>query len=743
MYNTVKDGDTMKRIGVIIPSITDDLQVELLDGIYKTASAADCDIIVLTTATNGMEFHIQNEIMTGEESIYLLLERAELDGILLVSQYFVKASVRKTLSEIIRSTAIPCVDLGGTELGFETVSIPQTEAICELTDHIIEKHNCRDLIFLAGPKGIPDSEQRISGFLRSANKHDCTYEIIYGDFWKFRATELGNEFIEHKRRLPDAVLCASDTMAVALCDALHSGGISVPDDVIVTGYDGHIAAISNFPSLTTVSGNMFELGKAGVNKLLGIAADAQKSDMHIIYGASCGCVERMTDYQTAALKVREQIQRDAEIGAMLEMRVNANVITRTSSVDSLEELTDIVDQTAHIIKSYKSLYICILPNWDSDPEHPDVCPTQPFPEQMLCALSKDAWTTGVKGSIFPTKDIVPVLMGPHRPTLVFVLPLHASSQVFGYFGFTYERALDFTVSLMLFNYMSSLANGLRILRHKLYAEYLQKKIEESSLYDKMTDMLSKKGLLLYLEKQKELSGRNFIMLVTVSQLAAVPNRRTKNDLSDIYLQSDLLLANAIRLISGRNKVTAHLDKMTFAIVFQPPDNGTPETLAEELIIQLEMLIRKMQEGTAAAFLPEPYYVCGEASYPAEKCVSELWDLLNARKPKEKGFTGISELKKLRREIHKAPELNWTLNELAKRLNISKSYVQKLYKDHFGISYIDDLLEARIEMARQLLQTTDLRISEVAASCGYQNATHFMRQFKDKVGMSPSEFRKNK
>ena len=138
MYNTVKDGDTMKRIGVIIPSITDDLQVELLDGIYKTASAADCDIIVLTTATNGMEFHIQNEIMTGEESIYLLLERAELDGILLVSQYFVKASVRETLSELIRSTAIPCVDLGGTELGFETVSIPQTEAVCELTDHIID-----------------------------------------------------------------------------------------------------------------------------------------------------------------------------------------------------------------------------------------------------------------------------------------------------------------------------------------------------------------------------------------------------------------------------------------------------------------------------------------------------------------------------------------------------------------------------------------------------------------------------
>ena len=127
--------------------------------------------------------------------------------------------------------------------------------------------------------------------------------------------------------------------------------------------------------------------------------------------------------------------------------------------------------------------------------------------------------------------------------------------------------------------------------------------------------------------------------------------------------------------------------------------------------------------------------------PPETCISALWDKLNDSKPKGKGFIGISQLKMLRREIHKAPELDWSLAELAKRLNISKSYVQKLYKEHFGISYIDDLLEARIRMAKQLLTTTDLRINEVAASCGYQNATHFMRQFKEKTGLSPTEYKK--
>lgn len=732
----------MKRIGVIIPAITDNLQTELLDGIFRTAYAADCDVVVLTTATNGLEFHIQNEIMEGEESIYCLIERAELDGILFASQYFIKETVRKFISEKIRKSGIPCIDLGGTALGFETVTIPQDEAVCELTDHIIEKHNCRKLVFLAGPEENPDSEQRMAGFIRSADAHNCTYEIVYGDFWKKRAAELGNEFIHQQRELPDAVICASDVMAVTLCSMLKNGGINVPDNVIVTGFDGHLCAMSNFPSVTTISGAMFELGRAGTEKLIGITENDKNSAMHIVFGASCACVECMTDYHTAAMLVQEQIQKDSEATDMLEMRINADVITRTFRVESLSELTDIVDQTAHIIKNYKSLYMCILPDWDSSPEQPDICTTKPFPNQMLCAISKKAWTSGEKGSVFPTNDIVPLLAQPHKPTLLYVLPLHAASQVFGYCGFAYEKADDFTVSVMLFNMMSAVANGMRFLRHRLYAEYLQRKIEEASLYDKMTDMLSKKGLLIHLEKQEKANVRNGIMLVSISQLAAVPNMQNKNILSDTVMQSELLLANAIRLISGRELQTARLDKRTFAVVYPLEASDIPERYAEEMMIQLEVLIRKMQEGSAAAFLPEPYYVCGYVTAPAEKCISVLWDALSENQPKEKGFAGIGELKKLRREMHKTPELDWNLGELAKRLNISKSYVQKLYKENFGISYIDDLIAARICMAKNLLKNTDLRINEVAVSCGYQNPTHFMRQFKERCGVTAAQFRKN-
>ncbi len=735
----------MKRIGVVIPAITDDLQSKLLDGIFRTASHAGCDVIVLTTATNGLEFHIQNDTMEGEESIYYLLESGGLDGVLLASQYFIKETVRRRISEEIKKAGIPCIDLGGTELGFETVTIPQDTAIYEITQHVITVHGCRRLIFLAGHNGNPDSEKRLNGFLRSVRENGCEYDIVYGDFWKLRAAELGEEMISGRREKPDAVVCASDIMAITLCNTLQNGGISVPDDIIITGFDGHIFALSNYPSITTVSGFFFEMGCVGAARLIGlIGGDAdlpENCGMGLLLGSSCGCLERISDHQAAALLVQERIMRDSETEGMLEMRINADIITKTVYVDSLEELMDMVDQTAHIINGYKKLELCILSDWNADPEHPDVCPEKPFPEEMMCVLSKKAWQHGVRTGVFRTAELFPMLAEEHDPMLVYVLPLHASSQVFGYCGMAYDNASGFTVSVTLFNYFSAIANGLRMLRHKQHAVYLQKKIEEASLYDKMTDMLSRKGLLSFLEKQEQTAVKNGIMLVTIARLSAVLMNSNSDLVFDDVMQSELLLANAIRLLSGRDLQAARLDKRTFAVVYPLGENDPPERYAEEMMIQLEVLIHKMQEGSAAAFLPEPYYVCGYVTYPAEDCLAGLWDTLSGGAPKANGFTGLSQLRRIRREIHKAPELNWNLGVIANRLNVSKSYVQKLFKEHFGISYMDDLINARIDMAKKLLTGTDLRIGEVSVSCGYQNATHFMRQFKEKTGVSPSDFRK--
>lgn len=102
-----------------------------------------------------------------------------------------------------------------------------------------------------------------------------------------------------------------------------------------------------------------------------------------------------------------------------------------------------------------------------------------------------------------------------------------------------------------------------------------------------------------------------------------------------------------------------------------------------------------------------------------------------------------ELLMLRRQIINDPQLPWNVGEMAKQLHISTGHLQLLYKQKFGISCMDDVIECRLRKARDLLIYTDQSIAETAASCGYQNTEHFCRQFRKYVGITPGSFRKKR
>ena len=85
--------------------------------------------------------------------------------------------------------------------------------------------------------------------------------------------------------------------------------------------------------------------------------------------------------------------------------------------------------------------------------------------------------------------------------------------------------------------------------------------------------------------------------------------------------------------------------------------------------------------------------------------------------------------------------HWTTEEMAEFVGFSKSHFYHTYKSIYGISPTNDIINARIESAEQLLLYDKKGISEIAELLGYENTTHFIRQFKSKTGFSPSEYRK--
>ncbi len=98
---------------------------------------------------------------------------------------------------------------------------------------------------------------------------------------------------------------------------------------------------------------------------------------------------------------------------------------------------------------------------------------------------------------------------------------------------------------------------------------------------------------------------------------------------------------------------------------------------------------------------------------------------------------------LRYKIIVSPQYNWSIEELAKEFHVSPGYLSVLYKKEFGISCKDDIVNHRLELAKDLLANTSDPAVKIAEMCGYSCVAHFTRQFKKKVGMTPTDYRNSK
>lgn len=105
-------------------------------------------------------------------------------------------------------------------------------------------------------------------------------------------------------------------------------------------------------------------------------------------------------------------------------------------------------------------------------------------------------------------------------------------------------------------------------------------------------------------------------------------------------------------------------------------------------------------------------------------------------------TSTSErLRKLRGEIFLSLRHSWTVAEMASRVGLSESRFYSVYRSVYGSSPVDDLIRARIDAAKNALLFSSQPVSVIAESLGYNNLTHFIRQFRSFTGVSPSCYRK--
>lgn len=142
------------------------------------------------------------------------------------------------------------------------------------------------------------------------------------------------------------------------------------------------------------------------------------------------------------------------------------------------------------------------------------------------------------------------------------------------------------------------------------------------------------------------------------------------------------------------------------------------------------------------YCTEEYYIKRESVFASSSRLYQLLSLLDnpRRSPPQ--------LKKNDDSINRAIAYIRThigekisLHQLAEISGLSDYYFSHLFKEMTGLSPNNFVIYSRIDQAKALLTTTDLSVAEISAQVGYPNSSNLITLFTQRVGCSPSQFRK--
>ena len=106
-------------------------------------------------------------------------------------------------------------------------------------------------------------------------------------------------------------------------------------------------------------------------------------------------------------------------------------------------------------------------------------------------------------------------------------------------------------------------------------------------------------------------------------------------------------------------------------------------------------------------------------------------------------TNVTAIKLAKQYIINNFNKNITLKEVADEVFLRQNYLSELFKKEMGEGFYDFLSRYRIQVAKDLLLTTNLRVYEIAENVGYNDSITFGRAFKKITGATPNSFRNNR
>lgn len=565
-------------IAVCISRIGDNRYFSFIEELNRQIVPKGYRLMVYQTCSD-LYYNTENE--KGEQAVFDLIDYSITDVVVIYDESIQKKDIKKKIQSKASLYNVPVISAGayledGISLVFDYVA-----GFEKIVRHVVEEHGIKDVHFIAGMKNNIYSDERVAAYKRVLADNDMEFTedmLSYGEFWYEPSRREVVKLIEEKR-LPRAIICVNDDTAITACSVLLEYGYKVPEDVIVTGFDGIDATKYCKPSLTTAKCNMGDIVGRLVEIIGHIFSGKYENEYTIEYtpviSSSCGCRNDVYTYNAANLV---NAQRDLFYSYQESEHYLYSLLFETIKSKTgrgfAQRMKEFCFEDTIILLNEECFDGSISPFEKSN--------RKSFSDNMVClydSLVGDGQLTLPyeikREEICPHKDEV---FETEKPLIMTAL--NCMGIPVGYTCFYFEvREERYSMILQYVNIINNTISGYRNIK---YYEYAIKKIESMYKYDLLTGLLNRQSFYHELEGMISKTDKSCrIMLVSVDMDGLKNINDTYGHEEGDYAIS--ILAKAVQNIPFENKVCARFggDEMLACMVSDGTNDG--EIIVKEAI----------------------------------------------------------------------------------------------------------------------------------------------------------------
>jgi len=262
-------GGSTHLLGLIIPNIQNVFFADLARGVEDVAYQNNFAVLLCNYDEDAQKEQFYLDVMQSES----------VDGIILPPVHEDDPAVLKVVA---RGTPVVCVDRSLSKGNLDKVEVDNHQGAFEAVTHIIERGH-RRIGLIGGPSDSSTGRERFRGYSDAHAKAGLPIKpelVRFGDYKQGSGKQLTEELLALSDP-PTALFVCNGLMTVGALEAIHAGGLRIPKQIAIVGFDELPLAAVFKPPLTVVQQPAYEVGKCAAELLLKRLAEPKRPPTYL------------------------------------------------------------------------------------------------------------------------------------------------------------------------------------------------------------------------------------------------------------------------------------------------------------------------------------------------------------------------------------------------------------------------------------------------------------------------------